>query len=91
MSLGEARRRGVPEEKFVYLHAHADAHEEIRTLPSILSYTYQCSRGLGARSVLSAKGATGIISQGFEHHRGLPAVQARPYGSACRATGVGIR
>ena len=30
MSLGEARRCGVPEEKFVYLHAHADAHEELQ-------------------------------------------------------------
>ncbi|CAE7403220.1 unnamed protein product [Symbiodinium necroappetens] len=28
MSLGEARRRGVPEEKFVFLHAHSDVTEE---------------------------------------------------------------
>ncbi|CAE6967912.1 unnamed protein product [Symbiodinium sp. CCMP2592] len=28
MSLGEARRRGVPEEKFVFLHAHSDVKEE---------------------------------------------------------------
>eukprot|EP01061_Rhynchopus_euleeides_P021629 TRINITY_DN35270_c0_g1_i1.p1 TRINITY_DN35270_c0_g1~~TRINITY_DN35270_c0_g1_i1.p1 ORF type:complete len:567 (+),score=225.42 TRINITY_DN35270_c0_g1_i1:37-1701(+) len=28
MSVGEARRLGVPEEKLVYLHAHADAAEE---------------------------------------------------------------
>eukprot|EP00439_Symbiodinium_sp_Y106_P055227 s2034_g7.t1 len=28
MSLQEARRRGVPEEKFVFLHAHSDVKEE---------------------------------------------------------------
>eukprot|EP01063_Lacrimia_lanifica_P005723 TRINITY_DN13460_c0_g1_i1.p1 TRINITY_DN13460_c0_g1~~TRINITY_DN13460_c0_g1_i1.p1 ORF type:complete len:568 (+),score=146.66 TRINITY_DN13460_c0_g1_i1:1589-3292(+) len=27
MSVGEARRRGVPEGKWVFVHAHADAHE----------------------------------------------------------------